>query len=162
MQEVPQSESTPFYPRSPYAVAKQYAYWIVVNYREAYGMHLSNGILFNHESPRRGPTFVTRKVTRAVARIQKGLQEQLHMGYVYYGYRSTYYRSNYYSSLLTMDLLQERLYMGNIDAKRDWGHARDYVQMMWMMMQQEVPDDYVVATGETHTVRAAAPARHSQ
>merc|ERR1719469_202956 len=122
VQEVPQSETTPFYPRSPYAVAKQYAYWIVVNYREAYGMHLSNGILFNHESPRRGPTFVTRKVTRAVARIKKGLQE--------------------------------RLYMGNIDAKRDWGHARDYVQMMWMMMQQEVPDDYVVATGETHTVRS--------
>jgi GDPmannose 4,6-dehydratase len=122
VQEVPQSETTPFYPRSPYAVAKQYAYWIVVNYREAYGMHLSNGILFNHESPRRGPTFVTRKVTRAVARIKKGKQE--------------------------------RLYMGNIDAKRDWGHARDYVQMMWMMMQQEEPDDYVVATGETHTVRS--------
>merc|ERR1719160_2498035 len=122
VQEVPQRETTPFYPRSPYAVAKQYAYWIVVNYREAYGMHLSNGILFNHESPRRGPTFVTRKVTRAVARIKKGKQD--------------------------------RLYMGNIDAKRDWGHARDYVQMMWMMMQQEEPDDYVVATGETHTVRS--------
>ena len=127
VQEVPQRESTPFYPRSPYAVAKQYAYWIVVNYREAYGMHASNGILFNHESPRRGPTFVTRKITRAVARIQKGLQE--------------------------------RLYMGNIDAKRDWGHARDYVQMMWMMMQQEVPDDYVVATGETHTVRRPCASR---
>ena len=122
VQEVPQRETTPFYPRSPYAVAKQYAYWIVVNYREAYGMHASNGILFNHESPRRGPTFVTRKVTRAVARISKGLQAQL--------------------------------FMGNIDAKRDWGHARDYVQMMWMMMQQEVPDDYVVATGETNTVRS--------
>jgi len=121
VQEVPQRETTPFYPRSPYAVAKQYAYWIVVNYREAYGMHASNGILFNHESPRRGPTFVTRKVTRAVARISKGLQDCL--------------------------------YMGNIDAKRDWGHARDYVQMMWMMMQQEAPDDYVVATGETNTVR---------
>jgi len=123
VQEVPQSETTPFYPRSPYAVAKQYAYWIVVNYREAYGMHASNGILFNHESPRRGPTFVTRKVTRAVARISKGLQPG------------------------------GCLYMGNIDAKRDWGHARDYVQMMWMMMQQEDPDDYVVATGETNTVR---------
>merc|ERR1711939_82333 len=121
VQEVPQKESTPFYPRSPYAVAKMYAYWITVNYREAYGMHASNGILFNHESPRRGPTFVTRKVTRAVARIKMGLQQCL--------------------------------YMGNIDAKRDWGHARDYVEMMWMMMQQESPDDYVVATGETNTVR---------
>ena len=122
VQEVPQKETTPFYPRSPYAVAKQYAYWIVVNYREAYGMHASNGILFNHESPRRGPTFVTRKVTRAVARIHKGLQECL--------------------------------YMGNIDAKRDWGHARDYVQMMWMMLQQDESDDFVVATGETNTVRS--------
>jgi len=122
VQEVPQKETTPFYPRSPYAVAKQYAYWIVVNYREAYGMHASNGILFNHESPRRGPTFVTRKVTRAVARVKLGMQDCL--------------------------------YMGNIDAKRDWGHARDYVQMMWMMLQQEVPDDYVVATGETNTVRS--------
>jgi len=122
VQEVPQKETTPFYPRSPYAVAKQYAYWIVVNYREAYGMHASNGILFNHESPRRGPTFVTRKVTRAVARIKLGLQSCL--------------------------------YMGNIDAKRDWGHARDYVEMMWMMMQQDDADDYVVATGETNTVRS--------
>ena len=121
VREVPQSETTPFYPRSPYGVAKQYGYWIVVNYREAYGIHASNGILFNHESPRRGPTFVTRKVTRAVARIHKGLQECL--------------------------------YMGNIDAKRDWGHARDYVEMMWMMLQQDEPDDYVVATGETNTVR---------
>uniref|UniRef100_A0A7S3AHT4 GDP-mannose 4,6-dehydratase n=1 Tax=Haptolina ericina TaxID=156174 RepID=A0A7S3AHT4_9EUKA len=121
VQEVPQRETTPFYPRSPYAVAKQYAYWIVVNYREAYGMHASNGILFNHESPRRGPTFVTRKVTRAVARIQKGMQDCL--------------------------------YMGNIDAKRDWGHARDYVEMMWMMLQQETADDYVVATGVTTPVR---------
>jgi len=122
VQEVPQKETTPFYPRSPYAVAKQYAYWIVVNYREAYGMHASNGILFNHESPRRGPTFVTRKVTRAVARIHKGMQECL--------------------------------YMGNIDAKRDWGHARDYVEMMWMMLQQDTSDDFVVATGETNTVRS--------
>ena len=121
VQEVPQRETTPFYPRSPYAVAKQYAYWMIINYREAYGMHLSNGILFNHESPRRGPTFVTRKVTRAVARIHKGLQQCL--------------------------------YMGNIDAKRDWGHARDYVEMMWMMLQQDEPDDYVVATCETNTVR---------
>eukprot|EP00004_Rigifila_ramosa_P009235 TRINITY_DN2072_c0_g1_i1.p2 TRINITY_DN2072_c0_g1~~TRINITY_DN2072_c0_g1_i1.p2 ORF type:complete len:406 (+),score=99.81 TRINITY_DN2072_c0_g1_i1:78-1220(+) len=119
--EVPQSETTPFYPRSPYGVAKLYGYWIVVNYREAYGMHVSNGILFNHESPRRGPTFVTRKITRAVARIHLGLQE--------------------------------KLYLGNLDAKRDWGHAKDYVEMMWLMMQQEKPDDYVVATGETHSVR---------
>jgi len=121
VQEVPQRETTPFYPRSPYAVAKQYAYWIVVNYREAYGMHASNGILFNHESPRRGPTFVTRKITRAVARIHKGTQDCL--------------------------------YMGNIDAKRDWGHARDYVEMMWMMLQQEESDDFVVATGVTTPVR---------
>lgn len=121
VQEVPQSEKTPFYPRSPYAVAKQYAFWILVNYREAYGMHLSNGILFNHESPRRGPTFVTRKITRAVARIHKGLQKTL--------------------------------YLGNLDSLRDWGHAKDYVEAMWLMMQQEKPDDYVVATGEYHSVR---------
>jgi len=121
VQEVPQSEKTPFYPRSPYAVAKQYAYWMVINYREAYGMHASNGILFNHESPRRGPTFVTRKVTRAVAAIVAGDQQCL--------------------------------FMGNIDAKRDWGHARDYVEMMWMMLQADIPDDYVVATGEMHSVR---------
>jgi GDPmannose 4,6-dehydratase len=121
VQEVPQTERTPFYPRSPYGVAKLYAYWMVVNYREAYGMHASNGILFNHESPRRGPTFVTRKVTRGVAAIKAGDGPCL--------------------------------YMGNIDSKRDWGHARDYVQMMWMMLQQECPDDFVVATGEMHTVR---------
>lgn len=121
VQEVPQSETTPFYPRSPYAVAKQYAFWILVNYREAYGMHLTNGILFNHESPRRGKTFVTRKITTAVARIHLGLDKCL--------------------------------YLGNIDAKRDWGHARDYVEGMWMMMQQDKSDDYVLATGETHTVR---------
>jgi len=121
VQETPQTETTPFYPRSPYAVAKQFAYWIVINYREAYDMFVTNGILFNHESPRRGPTFVTRKTTRAVARISKGLQECL--------------------------------YLGNIDSKRDWGHARDYVECMWMILQQEKPDDYVVATGETHTVR---------
>jgi len=121
VQEVPQSETTPFYPRSPYAVAKQYAFWILVNYREAYGMHVTNGILFNHESPRRGRTFVTRKITTAVARIHLGLDKTL--------------------------------YLGNIDAKRDWGHARDYVEGMWMMLQQEKPDDYVLATGETHTVR---------
>lgn len=119
--ETPQSEKTPFYPRSPYGVAKLYAYWIVVNYREAYNMHATNGILFNHESPRRGPTFVTRKVTRAVARIHKGLQECL--------------------------------YLGNLDSSRDWGHARDYVEAMWLMLQAETPDDYVVATNETHTVR---------
>jgi GDPmannose 4,6-dehydratase len=121
VREVPQSETTPFYPRSPYAVAKQYAFWILVNYREAYGMHLTNGILFNHESPRRGSTFVTRKVTTAVARISLGLEKTL--------------------------------YLGNIDAKRDWGHARDYVEGMWRMLQTDTPDDYVLATGETHTVR---------
>ena len=120
-QEVPQRETTPFYPRSPYGVAKLYGFWIARNYREAYGMHASNGILFNHESPRRGETFVTRKITMAVARIHRGLQDCL--------------------------------YMGNIDARRDWGYARDYVRMMWMMLQQEKPDDYVVATGEMHTVR---------
>ncbi|TDX88318.1 GDPmannose 4,6-dehydratase [Neorhizobium sp. R1-B] len=122
VQEVPQSETTPFYPRSPYAVAKLYAYWIVVNYREAYGMHASNGILFNHESPIRGETFVTRKITRAAAAIHLGLQE--------------------------------RLFLGNLDAKRDWGHAREYVRGMWLMLQQDEPDDYVLATGETHTVRS--------
>ena len=119
--EVPQTETTPFYPRSPYAVAKQYGFWIVKNYREAYDLHASNGILFNHESPRRGETFVTRKITMAVARISRGLQKCL--------------------------------YMGNIDALRDWGYAPDYVQMMWMMLQQDIPDDYVVATNEMHTVR---------
>ena len=121
VQETPQRETTPFYPRSPYAVAKLYAYWITVNYREAYGMHASNGILFNHESPIRGETFVTRKITRAVAAIELGQQE--------------------------------RLYLGNLDAKRDWGHARDYVEGMWRMLQQDEPDDYVLATGETHSVR---------
>src|SRR5579885_678696 len=119
--ETPQRELTPFYPRSPYAVAKLYAYWITVNYREAYGLHASNGILFNHESPVRGETFVTRKITRAVAAIERGLQQ--------------------------------RLYLGNIDAQRDWGHARDYVEGMWLILQQDQPDDYVLATGETHTVR---------
>jgi len=121
VQEVPQSETTPFYPRSPYAVAKQYAFWILVNYREAYGMHLTNGILFNHESPRRGRTFVTRKITAAVARIVAGLDKTL--------------------------------YLGNLDSKRDWGHARDYVEGMWRMLQQDEPDDYVLGTGETHSVR---------
>ena len=121
VQEIPQSERTPFYPRSPYAAAKLYAYWIVVNYREAYGMHASNGILFNHESPIRGETFVTRKITRAAAAIHLGLQD--------------------------------RLYLGNLDSKRDWGHARDYVEGMWRMLQQDEPDDYVLATGETHLVR---------
>ena len=121
VQEVPQSEKTPFYPRSPYAAAKLYAYWIVVNYREAYGMHASNGILFNHESPLRGETFVTRKITRAAAAIHLGLQD--------------------------------KLYLGNLDAKRDWGHAREYVRGMWLMLQQEKADDYVLATGETTMVR---------
>jgi len=119
--EIPQNETTPFCPRSPYAAAKLYAYWIVVNYREAYGMHASNGILFNHESPLRGETFVTRKITRAVAAIRHGLQD--------------------------------RLYLGNLDAKRDWGHAREYVRGMWLMLQQDAPDDYVLATGETTSVR---------
>ena len=117
----PQKEGTPFHPRSPYAVAKLYAYWIVVNYREAYGMHASNGILFNHESPLRGETFVSRKITRAVAAIERGLQD--------------------------------RVYLGNLDAKRDWGHARDYVEGMWLMLQQPEPGDYVLATGEAHSVR---------
>jgi GDPmannose 4,6-dehydratase len=121
VQERPQRETTPFYPRSPYAVAKLYGYWITVNYREAYGMHASNGILFNHEGPTRGETFVTRKITRAVAAIKLGLQK--------------------------------KLYLGNIDSSRDWGHARDYVEGMWLMMQQDTPDDYVLATGETQTVR---------
>ncbi len=121
VQEVPQKETTPFYPRSPYAVAKLYGYWITVNYREAYGMHASNGILFNHESPIRGETFVTRKITRSIARIEAGLEETL--------------------------------YLGNLDAKRDWGHARDYVVGMWKILQQDAPDDYVMATGETRSVR---------
>ncbi len=121
VQEVPQSEKTPFYPRSPYAAAKLYSYWIVVNYREAYGIHASNGILFNHESPLRGETFVTRKITRAVAAIKQGFQD--------------------------------KLYLGNMDAKRDWGHAREYVRGMWLMLQQEQADDYVLATGETTLVR---------
>jgi GDPmannose 4,6-dehydratase len=117
----PQNETTPFYPRSPYGTAKLYAYWITVNYREAYGMHASNGILFNHEGPTRGETFVTRKITRAVAAIEHGLEN--------------------------------RLYLGNLDALRDWGHARDYIEGMWLMLQQPQPDDYVLATGEAHTVR---------
>jgi len=121
VQETPQKESTPFYPRSPYAVAKLYAYWITVNYREAYGMFACNGILFNHESPLRGETFVTRKITRAVARIHLGLED--------------------------------KLYLGNLNAKRDWGFAGDYIEAMWLMLQQEVPDDFVIATGETHPVR---------
>ncbi len=121
VQEVPQRETTPFYPRSPYGAAKVYAHWITVNYREAYGLFACNGILFNHESPRRGETFVTRKITKAAARITLGLQQDL--------------------------------FLGNLDAKRDWGYAGDYVEAMWLMLQQEQPDDYVVATGETHTVR---------
>jgi GDPmannose 4,6-dehydratase len=121
VQEKPQRETTPFYPRSPYAAAKLYGYWITVNYREAYGIHASNGILFNHESPLRGETFVTRKITRAVAAIEAGLQK--------------------------------KLFLGNIDSSRDWGHARDYVEGMWLIVQQKTADDYVLATGETHTVR---------
>ena len=121
VQEIPQSERTPFYPRSPYAAAKLYAYWITVNYREAYNIHASNGILFNHESPVRGETFVTRKITRAVAAIEHGLQD--------------------------------RVFLGNLDAKRDWGHARDYVEGMWLILQQDQPDDFVLATGEAHSVR---------
>jgi GDPmannose 4,6-dehydratase len=121
VQETPQKETTPFYPRSPYAVAKLYAYWITVNYREAYGMYACNGILFNHESPLRGETFVTRKITRALARIKLGLQDCL--------------------------------YLGNLNSRRDWGHARDYVEMQWLMLQQGQPEDYVIATGEQHSVR---------
>ncbi|HEV2647383.1 MAG TPA: GDP-mannose 4,6-dehydratase [Acidobacteriaceae bacterium] len=121
VQETPQKETTPFYPRSPYAVAKLYGYWIVVNYREAYGMYACNGILFNHESPMRGETFVTRKITRGLARIKVGLQSEL--------------------------------FIGNLDAKRDWGHARDYIEMQWLMLQQEKPQDFVIATGQQHSVR---------
>jgi GDPmannose 4,6-dehydratase len=121
VQQIPQTETTPFYPRSPYGVAKLYGYWCVVNYREAYGIHASNGILFNHESPRRGETFVTRKITRAVGRIKEGLQDCL--------------------------------YLGNLDSKRDWGYAPEYTDMMWRILQQDTPDDYVCATGETHTIR---------
>ena len=121
VQEVPQRETTPFYPRSPYAVAKLYAYWITVNYREAYGIYACNGILFNHESPNRGETFVTRKITRALARIKFGIQS--------------------------------RLYLGNLDAKRDWGHAKDYVEMQWLMLQQQEPEDFVIATGQQYSVR---------
>ena len=121
VQEIPQKETTPFYPRSPYAVAKLYAYWTVVNYREAYGMFGCNGILFNHESPRRGETFVTRKITKTLARIMAGKEN--------------------------------KLYLGNLDAKRDWGYAKDYVEAMWLMLQQDVPEDYVIATGETHSIR---------
>ena len=121
VQDVPQRETTPFYPRSPYGCAKVFAYWVTVNYRESYGLHASNGILFNHESPRRGETFVTRKITRAVAHVQAGLQR--------------------------------KLYLGNLDAKRDWGYAKEFVEAMWLMVQQPEADDYVIATGETHTVR---------
>ena len=121
VQETPQKETTPFYPRSPYACAKLYAYWITVNYREAYGMYACNGILFNHESPNRGETFVTRKITRAIARIKLGLQD--------------------------------KLYLGNLSAKRDWGHARDYIEMQWLMLQQDSPDDFVIATGVQYSVR---------
>ena len=121
VQEIPQSETTPFYPRSPYGVAKLYGFWITKNYREAYNIFASNGILFNHESPRRGETFVTRKITLAVARIKLGLQK--------------------------------KLYLGNLNAKRDWGHAKDYVECMWLILQNEDPDDFVIATGEMHTVR---------
>ena len=121
VQEVPQKETTPFYPRSPYGVAKLYGYWIIKNYREAYGMHCSSGILFNHESPRRGETFVTRKITRGLSQISCGLQDCL--------------------------------YLGNLDAKRDWGHAKDYVEAMWLMLQQDEPEDFVIATGEQHSVR---------
>jgi GDPmannose 4,6-dehydratase len=124
VQETPQRETTPFYPRSPYGVAKLYAYWITVNYREAYGLHASNGILFNHEGPTRGETFVTRKISRAVAAIEAGMQD--------------------------------RVWLGNLDARRDWGHAKDFAEGMWLMLQQETPDDYVLATGETHSVREFA------
>ncbi|MDR2849025.1 MAG: GDP-mannose 4,6-dehydratase [Verrucomicrobiota bacterium] len=130
VQETPQRETTPFYPRSPYGVAKLYGYWATVNYREAYGMHASNGILFNHESPRRGPTFVTRKITMAAARIKQGLQKTL--------------------------------YLGNIESRRDWGYAGDYVEGMWRIVQQDAPDDFVLATGETHSVREFCEAAFGQ
>lgn len=130
VQEIPQTETTPFYPRSPYAAAKVYAYWICVNYREAYGLYTCNGILFNHESPIRGETFVTRKITRAVARIQLGLQDNL--------------------------------YLGNLDAKRDWGHAKDYVRAQWMILQQEQPEDYVIASGKQYSVRQFVDAAFSE
>ncbi|HET8608550.1 MAG TPA: GDP-mannose 4,6-dehydratase [Burkholderiales bacterium] len=130
VQETPQTEKTPFYPRSPYAAAKLYAYWITVNYREAYGLYACNGILFNHESPRRGETFVTRKITRALARISQGLQECL--------------------------------YLGNLDARRDWGHAREYVEIQWLMLQQSEPDDFVIATGRQHTVKEFVDAAAAQ
>jgi GDPmannose 4,6-dehydratase len=130
VQESPQTEKTPFYPRSPYGVAKLYAYWMTVNYREAYGMYACNGILFNHESPVRGETFVTRKITRALARIKLGLQDCL--------------------------------YLGNLDAKRDWGHARDYVEMQWLMLQQDKPEDFVIATGQQHSVREFVNAAASE
>jgi GDPmannose 4,6-dehydratase len=121
VKEIPQRETTPFHPRSPYAAAKVYAYWVTVNYRESYGLFACNGILFNHESPRRGETFVTRKITRAAARIKAGLQN--------------------------------KLYLGNLDPKRDWGYAKEYVEAMWLMLQKDEPDDYIIATGETHSVR---------
>jgi GDPmannose 4,6-dehydratase len=130
VQEIPQKETTPFYPRSPYGAAKVYAHWIAVNYREAYGMYVSNGILFNHESPRRGENFVTRKITLGVAAIKLGLKR--------------------------------RLALGNLEAKRDWGYARDYVEAMWLMLQQPGPDDFVVATGETHSVREFCEAAFAQ
>jgi GDPmannose 4,6-dehydratase len=130
VQEVPQTETTPFYPRSPYACAKVYSHWITVNYREAYNLYACSGILFNHESPRRGETFVTRKITRAIAKILAGKQK--------------------------------KVYLGNLDSKRDWGHAKDYVEAMWMMLQQEQPDDYVIATGETHSVREFLEAAFSE
>jgi GDPmannose 4,6-dehydratase len=130
VQETPQTETTPFYPRSPYAVAKLYAYWITVNYREAYGIYACNGILFNHESPIRGETFVTRKITRALARIKLGIQD--------------------------------KLYLGNLDAKRDWGHARDYIEMQWLMLQQKEPEDFVIATGEQYSVRQFVEAASSE
>ena len=145
--ETPQNESTPFYPRSPYAVAKQYAYWILVNYREAYGMHVTNGILFNHESPRRGRTFVTRKITAAVAVIDKEIKEMKEMKETKEGYKEGQNGHNGHNAATSC------LYLGNLDSKRDWGHAQDYVEGMWRMLQQDKPDDYVLATGETHTVR---------
>jgi GDPmannose 4,6-dehydratase len=126
-QEMPQRETTAFYPRSPYGAAKVYSYWMTVNYRESYNLHASNGILFNHESPRRGETFVTRKITRAVARIKAGVQK--------------------------------KLYLGNLDAKRDWGYAPEFVEAMWLMLQQDKPDDYVVATGEIHTIETFSTSR---
>ncbi len=170
VQAVPQTETTPFWPRSPYGAAKMYAYWMTVNYREGYGMHASNGILFNHESPRRGETFVTRKITRAAAAIKLGKQKELYLGNLDskrdWGYAPEYVEAMWLmlgETFVTRKITraaaaiklgkQKELYLGNLDSKRDWGYAPEYVEAMWLMLQQDQPDDYVIATNETHTVQ---------